>query len=120
MKKLLAGILLAASLNGCSVCSAYTGLFRGGEDLAHATERTFAGQTIGKVLAVPAFFGGTIAGPFVAFYWGLFGDAHVVANLDTLADGYLDIPNDNFTLAYYPFTGLRRIEETEQEYSCSR
>lgn len=101
------------------------GLYRidlGGEDLAHATERSFAGEgKIGSILAIPAFFGGTIAGPFVAFYWGLAGDLHIITTLvATLPNGYLDIPEDNFTLAQHPFTGPRRIEEAKQELSCSR
>ena len=108
VKKIVSVALVTLALNGCSVASAYTGFFMGGEDLAHAAEKKH------KLLGLPAFLAGTIAGPFVGFYWGLTGDVHIMLNLHTLAGPrgpHLDIPSDNFTLAQYPFTGPARIEE---------
>lgn len=107
----LSMFLIGCLLQGCSVASTYTGFIFGGEDLANATKRVCGGGA-GSILAVPAFIGGTIAGPFVGLFWGLRGDFYILSNIDSLFSPYphLDIHADSFTLVQRPFSGPSRIE----------
>lgn len=107
----LSMFLIGCLLQGCSVASTYTGFIFGGEDLANTTKRA-CGEHVGNILAIPAFIGGTIAGPFVGLFWGLRGDFYILSNIETLFSPhpYLDIHSDSFALVQRPFSGPSRIE----------